>query len=149
MGHRGPRGLQGPACSEYDGTTEEDSLTLPPVMRKVSMRDWTPRFTLVVTRRVTESGEVEGDGEEEEEEDEEAARWEGRTRHQTLLGGRLWRRTDSIQGVTGGTPPLSAGLDAAAKPQQKQQPDNGLNGRLTQFPEAGTVAGILWKEKAP
>lgn len=29
---------------------------------RVSMRDWTPRFTLVVTRRVTESGE----GEEEE-----------------------------------------------------------------------------------
>lgn len=41
---------------------------------RVSMRDWTPRFTLVVTRRVTESA----DGEEEE-----PARWEGgrATRH--------------------------------------------------------------------
>lgn len=38
------------------------------------MRDWTPRFTLVVTLRVTESA----DGEEEE-----PARWEGgrATRH--------------------------------------------------------------------
>lgn len=41
---------------------------------RVSMRDWTPRFTLLVTRRVTESG----DGGEEE-----PARWEGgrATRH--------------------------------------------------------------------
>ena len=42
------------------------------------MRDWTPRFTLVVTRRVTESEET---GEVEEE--EEPALWEGgrATRH--------------------------------------------------------------------
>lgn len=41
---------------------------------RVSMRDWTPRFTLVVTRRVTESGEGA---------EEEPARWEGgrATRH--------------------------------------------------------------------
>lgn len=41
---------------------------------RVSMRDWTPRFTLVVTRRVTES---------EDGEEEEPARWEGgrATRH--------------------------------------------------------------------
>lgn len=44
---------------------------------RVSMRDWTLRFTLVLTRRVTESE----DGEEGEE--EEPARWEGgrATRH--------------------------------------------------------------------
>lgn len=38
------------------------------------MRDWTPRLTLVVTRRVTESGEGA---------EEQPARWEGgrATRH--------------------------------------------------------------------
>lgn len=41
---------------------------------RVSMRDWTPRLTLVVTRRVTESGEGA---------EEQPARWEGgrATRH--------------------------------------------------------------------
>ena len=47
---------------------------------RLSMSDCTPRFTLVVTRRVTESGEVV---EEEVEEEQEAALWEGgrATRH--------------------------------------------------------------------
>lgn len=41
---------------------------------RVSMRDWTPRLTLVVTRRLTESGEGA---------EEQPARWEGgrATRH--------------------------------------------------------------------
>lgn len=49
---------------------------------RVSMRDWTPRFTLVVTRRVTESAAGE---------DEEPARWEGgrATRH---FWYRSWER---------------------------------------------------------
>ena len=44
---------------------------------RVSIRDWTPRFTLVVTRRVTESEETW------EVEEEELARWDGgrATRH--------------------------------------------------------------------
>lgn len=54
---------------------------------RVSMRDWTPRFTLVVTRRVTESGEGA---------EEEPARWEGgrATRH---FWYRSWGRKKRVR----------------------------------------------------